>query len=329
MKIVHLATVAPHQNGLYETTHDLVVAELRIGIDSRIVEPYRPIVDRGVWIGYGDRPIAECDILVNHSGLGVYADTEKPIVHVFHGRPESSFRLEQSGRSPVLSMVAKMRDDSRFKAFVTFWELHKPFWELMVGPGVEVAPAPVDLEAWCPGESDYDFNGRGGTVNVICTDLWRVDKTPFHLLTVFAVFAASFCPPGAKLHLYGLPEDRTGIDPVLDRLRERGVLGETLPMMDNLLEIYRAADLLISPHRIATRAIREAMACGCPVLCCENGNMVPTSEDYEGMGVGICDTVQQDQAHVRHKARVQAEWCFSPTKTAEKFKSIYETVLKQ
>lgn len=271
MKIAHVAIATPGKAGLYETTRDLVAAERALAADARIVDPaptrFHPGKDdRGVPIA----PLewaAEADVLVDHSGLHVpeLRDLDKPIVYVAHGRPYASFWAERSGKPPVLSYQYQCGRDPRYRAVVTFWPEHVPNLEALWGDvPVYVVHPPADLNAWSPGPTSYDFDGRGGSPNVVIADMWRDDLDPFPAMTAFAVFARTF--RDARLHCYGLPADRKGIDVLLRVLRERGNLGVAAGWVKGLLHVYRAADLVVTPHRIATRTVREAMATGCQVV---------------------------------------------------------------
>jgi len=94
--------------------------------------------------------------------------------------------------------------DTRFKAVVTFWPQHVPYLNVMwPNTPVHHVQASVDLEAWNPdGASGYNFNGKGGDINVVCTDGNRNDIDAFVPLNAYALWARE--NPGAKLHIYGL-----------------------------------------------------------------------------------------------------------------------------
>ncbi len=305
LKIAHVAAVTPKRCGLYETTRDLVAAEREIGIDSFIVDPRQPTLDRGVPIRCAS--VGECDLLVNHSGLGPYDNSGKPVVHCLHGRPESSFRLERLGQSDVYSYLLRIRHEEQFKRFVTFWPETVPYWRMLL-PSVEVVSAPVDLKAWTPdGPSGYDFHGHKAKFNVVCTDGWREDVTPFN--AVHAFYNSVIKRPDAKLHLYGVPDNRRGIDALLLPLKERGCLGEVLGWVDGLANVYRAADLLITSHDMATRSVREARACGCITDCAHGLSIRKEGVSYD------------------NNARKIAEEFYDSLNTAKQMLRIYEEVL--
>ena len=172
MKLAHIAIVTPHRAGLYETVRDLVAAERGLGVDARIVDPQATCVDRGVPTGFQFEP-GEYDAIVNHSGIGAYSErvkkSGKPVIHCMHGRPESSFRLEELKRAPVYSFLKAAGEDPMYRRFVTFWPEFVPYWSLILpADRIRTVTAPVDLQAWTPdGPTGYKFNGRKGAINVV------------------------------------------------------------------------------------------------------------------------------------------------------------------
>jgi len=330
MKVAHLAAITPHRAGLYETARDLAAAERKFGIDARIVHPFQPAEDRGVPIGE-DRFVDDADILVNHSGLGRYEKIDKPIVHVMHGRPRSSFLLEQAKQSPIYTMLRGMASDERFRAFVTFWPRFAQYWQLVLPKDrILTVTAPVDLNLWSPeGKSDHDFSGRISDVNVICVDPWRHDKDPFHMINAFWHFAAE--NPQAKLHLYGVTQSHGALVVLLQSLHAVGCLGEVRPFVDGIDIVYRSADLLITGHTVATRTVRESLACGCPVVAGseETGAMGFANEEnlkeYADTMAAVLRT--DNRAWLRTHARAVAEEKFDSATTAREMVDIFESIL--
>lgn len=273
MRVAHVAIVTPHRAGLYETTRDLVAAERQAGIDARIIDPIKQIqmIDRSVPV-VEPSFARECQVIVNHSGLSKELNKLKlPIIHVLHGRPYGSFLLEQSGKIAILSYLQHIKNDPRFKLFVTFWREFIPYWTtLLPKDKMRYAPPPIDLDRWTPdGPRGYNFHGHKGEINVVCADMWRDDKTPYHVINAFLLFSSRV--EGAKLHIYGAPRKGAGWKILKGLLKEAKVLGEVPEgIVKGLQNVYRAADCVITPHRIATRSIREPLACGCNVVAGSN-----------------------------------------------------------
>lgn len=327
MKLAHVAIATPGRCGLYETTRELVAAERKAGVDARIIDPSPGIhgalqvqagqIDRGV-------PIVEvgwakhADVLVDHSGLDTpgLSTLQKPVIMVAHGRPQSSFLGEMKGQAPVISYWYKKNRDPRYKAVVTFWPEHMPFLEAVWDQTeVRYVPPIVDLDAWTPGETPYAFLGKGGSPNVVIADMWREDITPFACLTAFLRFAED--SPNAKLHIFGLPEERKGINAYLKVLLDRGHLGVAQGFTKGLINAYRKADLVLSPQTIYTRSLREAMACNCRVVSFRD---VPV-DDVEAMADAMHEALEREP-----DSRIVAESLFDASRSAKAFLSIAEEV---
>ena len=267
MKILHAAAITPHGCGLYETARDLAAAERELGHDARLIDSTKPHNDRGVPTGNGYDFIKECDVIVSHSGPSKeMCKSGKPIVQIRHGRPRSTFLIESHGEGKIYSYLRNMRADKQHVAWVTMWPEHKPYWELVLGREVHVIPPPVDLKAFTPdGPKGYNWHGKGGAINVVVADMWRKDKDPFDVINGFAVFAKTH--PGSKLHVFGNTSGMKAWPTLAACLTEHGWLGQTPGHVTGLANAYRAADMVITPHTCAVRTIREALACGCPVVC--------------------------------------------------------------
>lgn len=271
MKIAHSAIATPHRCGLYETTRELVLAIRELGHDARIVDPCpQPKVgitveDRGVPIADMDWAV-KSDVIINHSGIDKtpLANSSQPIVHVAHGRPLSTFMGERSGSAPGLTWQTQKRNDPRYIGAVTFWPEYEPYLRTLWTPKpVYVVPPTVDLEYWKPGGSKFDFYKQKAPYNVIMTDPWsREDAQPYHCIHAFALFNRII--PSSKLHMFAWDGNKKAITGLKNLLGYGG--GVITRWATNVRDIMRAADMLISPHRIYTRSIREAMACNLQVV---------------------------------------------------------------
>jgi len=371
LNVVHVVPVSPMQCGMYETARELVAAECKLGINAHLYDP-RPTVKQAqgrkqvlnsrdvecpkcnnkfksethapiptavpAWTG--DRGVSICDlkfalasdVIVSHSGLPDedFKDCQIPRIHVAHGRPNSSYRIERSGQTAIYDMYRKMADDPRWKYMITLWPGYGKYWEL-VFPRVKEFPSFVDLEKWCPDETKHDFDGHGGTINVVVTDIWRMDKDPFHVLNAFVLFEKKH--PGAKIHFYGLDQDGRGRDTMINALKERGICGQVAPMVQNLEVVYRAADMMITPHTIATRTVREALACGLNVVA-GLGNPFTSYTAYEedlgafaeAMSKSWADWNTDKEACIKRN-REMAEVSFDLQTTAKKFIGLFEELV--
>ena len=264
MKIAHWTVVTPGRCGLYETAREMVKGLRDLGIDSRLVDPDikanklypNSDNDRGASIANTDWAMG-ADLFINHSGLGLYEKiTKQPIIHICHGRPRYSFIGERDGWVPVVSYQYRKGKEDRYTP-VTLWEEHKPYLEPVWGHEVKFIPPCVDLDFWKP-EGPRHFKSG---VNYVITDAWRSDIDPYICLIAFINSDVK-----AKLHVYGAEQNRRGWNVLFKILQDQGRLGEVKPWVKGLDTVYRSADALLTPHTIDTRAVREAMACGCPVI---------------------------------------------------------------
>jgi len=197
---------------------------------------------------------------------------------------------------------------------VTFWPQHVPYLEVMwPDTPIHVIQAPVDLDAWNPkGPGGYNFGGKSGRVNIVCTDGFRNDIDPFVAINAYILWARGVS--GARFHIYGMREMK-GWTSLIRRMQDDGIMGEHKTWVKGLAHVYRAADLLITSHSIDTRSVREAMACGCPVLRV----MGPTLNGYKE---GFTEILGAD----RKLMRFIAEKRFNPAVTAKQFKKVLDAL---
>jgi glycosyltransferase involved in cell wall biosynthesis len=316
MKLAHFAIATPHRCGLYETTRELVAAERLLGHDARICDPAPNEDGRGVKEIDRGVPIADmgwavqADLVVSHSGHDTtpVSKTKQPIVHVAHGRPLSTFMGERDGKALGLTYQTQRKQIDRYKGAVTFWPEYEPYLRNIWAPKpVWVVPPSVDLMYWKPGETKYDFQGRKGNYNVIMTDPWsRTDVSPYHTIHAFALFQKMF--PWARLHMYAWDGNKKGLTGLQNLLGKGG--GIITPWTLGIREVMRAADMLISPHRIYTRSIREAMACGLQVV---SGRDVHP-EDIEQFALKMAHRMEHPQ-----RTREMAKALFDHRETGRRF----------
>lgn len=328
MKAVHATIFSPSRCGLYETTRELIAVERDLGIDARMVDPApvmadgKPVFphngeDRGVPIVDMEWALT-ADVIVNHSGVDrtPLQDCPIPVVHVAHGRPLSTWMGERGGAAPGLTWQTQKRNDPRYKAAVTFWPEYEPYMRSIWFPKpIHVVPPPCNLEYWTPGESSHQFGGRRGSYNVVMTDPWsREDSSPYPCIHSFVIFNRYF--PDARLHLIAWDGNKKGLTGLTNLLGKGG--GAIMRWSKDVRSIMRAADMLISPHRIYTRSIREAMACGLQVVSGKDCH----PEDIEQFALKMVAKRENPEP-----TRKMAEALFDPRRTGEQFKGILEGVV--
>jgi len=291
--------------GLYETARELIAAECELGHDAWAVDPVDNskfgALDRGVQLRSS---AAGADVVIDHSGITTeIRAVGAPVIHMRHGRPRSTYLLDATDTiKGVYSHIRRVGQSEGYAEIVTFWPQHVSHWELLCGRKVHCIPAPVDLKAWTPdGPTGYRFGGHRGACNVIIADAWRTDIDPFEAICEIAEI------PNVTLHLYALPTN-AATDTLVEALRARGVLGEAKPRVQGLANVYRAADAAIVPHNIDTRSVREAMACGCPVV------------RYPGRGWALESRIadcKRRRLELKQRMREEAEARFNPRSSAQ------------
>lgn len=325
MKLAHVAIVTPQKCGLYETVQNTVAAIRALGHDSRIYDPretdkqvYHPggTEDRGAV--FADRAFLEsADVIIDHSGCdGATDKLNTPHILVAHGRPRHSFNSERDNGPPIYSYHYRLNRTAKYKAVVTYWPEHILHHKVMF-PSKRVCcvPSCVDLKAWSDkGARDYSFGGKKGAYNAVLTDAWRDDVDPFEALNA-AILAARELP-GLRIHVYGKPADAVkGWGALLNQAKDDGALGEVCGWIKGLDNVYRAADVLVTPNVIATRAVREAMACGCPVA------------RATGEELAIKQILWKIIHSHRTEIRCEAQRLYDPMNTAKAFVAIAESCL--
>jgi len=349
MKIAHFGEIVPHGAGMYHTIHDLILAERQVGIDAQFIDwackkEFNQNFSRVGFVDNGVETVSpswakKADVLVRHSAIPPELENSgKPIVFMLHGRPAYTFELEHQGKTSVLNEIIVMSRKPSYRMITTFWKEFFPFWKLVLDEGVVdfgYIPPVVDLEQYTPDGEETDFKQGDGHPNILVMDLWREDINPLKVIIAAAKFIENKCPTG-KLHCFGLPNPGkdTAVANVIGSLQKKGIIGRAFTIASVGIEkIYRSADLLVTPHRIATRVIREALASGCPIVAgsgCEytKYNASPDDMDAYVKAIGKCWKDSQDKGRsIRKEARRVAEEEFNFEQAGQAALKIYEKVL--
>lgn len=325
MKIAHFSAFHLNRSGMYATVTDMIRAERMQGIEAEFVD-YGTDEDGHVYskVGLIDRDIVSkspdwaykhADILVRHSMIvEPIARVGIPMIMAMHGRPEYSYLLEHYNQSPVMSIMCNHETDMKYAAYISFWKEHQLFWSLMM-PGRKIfyIPSVVDLKKYNPDGEKHLFGKWGGCPNILIADLWREDVTPFNAVIGAALFKEKYVQ-GAKVQLFGLPPVGKGfVTQYGEKLRAAGVVGEANMLVPFMDKVYRSADILVTPHKIATRIIREALASGLPIVAgsgCPYTTYVADARDHEAFAhqINRCWTALQiNRKSMKEDARKMAE----------------------
>jgi len=285
MKIAHFAIFAPHSTGMHATVKDLILAERRVGIDAQFIdyglnqkaECREGLVDGDIHTV----PLAwanEADIVVRHSDVpSSVFDGKKRVLFALHGRPENSFRLEQYKKTPIISTIMKAAKSGVYSGFITFWPEFVYYWSSLISAKVYYVPSPINLDEFSPSGKRHNFGKYWGDPNIVIADMWREDTTPFNLMYAANYFKENFCNT-ARVHIYGIPTKNSCVN-YLGPLQGSGLVGQTCGIVNNLSEIFRSADILLTPNIISTRIIREAMASGLPIVAPNGCRFTPYTEE--------------------------------------------------
>jgi len=346
MKIAHFGNFVPNSCGMFHTTVDTVLAEREVGIDSQFIDwgyakDYQQQYSR-VGLTYGEITtvspqwaVDEADVLVLHSAMPPQAKASgKPIVVAVHGRPEYSFILEKMKKGSCLNLYHSFARDPQVATFFTYWTEHVAYWNMLLKKQVQFVPSMVDLGKFRPQGSAVTFKNIGQP-NILIADIWREDVSPFNTMFAAAKFIQDRCPDG-RIHVYGLsnPNETSAMANVLNPMKERNIIGDIHGLVRNIDEVYRIADILVTPHNISTRVVREALASGCPIVAGAGSQYTPYKADPHDIHSFVneierCwENLKKQGLEARREARVVAEENFNLPQAGKALKKIYEGVLE-
>lgn len=321
MNIVHFAPFAPNRAGIYEAARDMVRADTEAGNDVHFVdvgvqagdkreEPRIGAVDErgGFRLVTADRDcIASADVLVMHSGIpdAWIVGTQAPIVSVLHGRPLAAYRLESIRGIHSYSLYANIAKWPRVKSLVYFWPEFTDFWAAIADRDklVPFEFPPIDAQRFSSVGKPCDIPAKHrGRFNGLICDSWREDVDLFELLN--GAIEAAKQIPGLTWHIYAA-EQSTAIEPLYGALRSLGALGVVSPRVADMDQIYRGHDFVLTPHKIATRIIGEAVCCGTPVVAARGCRLsqhtasIDSPRSVADAVQSLLDRIESDHAGVR------------------------------
>lgn len=353
MNVVHFANFAPHLAGIYGTARDLVIAERKQGINAQMVDYGNglnpPQRHSRVWCKDGEIEtispnwaIEKADLAVRHSSVPQkYFNTHKPVVMPLHGAPEYTFMLEHMGQTRVLKEILVSAQHPSLKAFITFWKEVLFQWQVLLpDKKFYYVPPAVDLDFFKPQGKTFDFGKKAGKFNIVVTGIWRKEyTTPYAVLFAAAKFVQKYCSE-ARVHVFGIPPDNKKypkndgpMNRTLLALQKANLVGHCYHIVPNLDEVYRAADMCVSQHTMASRTIRESLASGCPIVAASGCRYTPYKadpKDIDGFAEainGCYKAIQQDKQHVRTTAREMAINEFNLEGVGKAMKRIFEETL--
>lgn len=289
MKIFHIAPFAPNRCGLYEAARDMMKADFVGGnevyfIDTGIIKDGK---NEGRKVGAVDnragfkietcKPIEinNADIIIMHTGFSdnILVQSNAPLIWVIHGRPLACFRPERMKQGQSYSMYRNVSHWQRTKAMMYFWKEYIDHWKDII-PNEKhlVLDYPViDEHRFNSTKEKYQFKNHG-KYNILICDSERIDNDLYEL--IIGVTKAAEILKDFKFHFYGISLDdgkmHNCYNLLLKRLKDLGCLGDVSGRVRNMETLYNSADCIMSPNRIITRTIAEALSCGCPVISQNN-----------------------------------------------------------
>jgi len=282
------------------------------------------------------------DVIVYHTGAadGWVARNQAPIVWIVHGRPLACFRPEQNN-SPLhsYSLYATVAAWPRVKKLVYFWPEFTPYWRVILPEEKLIAldwPA-IDLQRFSPDGPKHVFaQNHAGRFNALICDSWRQDVDCYEI-TNGAIEAAKLIP-GLRVHFYSI-ETAPGTnvlqycwDLLTSGLRRLGALGELSGRNTEIDQVYRAVDFVMTPNRIVTRIIGEALACGVPVLAPHGCKVTPWTadiqdpEDVGRVAARLVQALRDDREGVRRQCLETAKQ-FGLDRFGEAMERVYREAL--
>lgn len=343
MKVAHFSYFAPHTSGMYVTIAELIAAENKLGMDAGIIDTNN-LAGGHTDDSTGDLIVSkdiswadDADIYVLSSTIPMdYKLKGKPIIMILHGCPRDIFEselfaLDGKNAAPFSTMLSYFKQTDKFKAFVTLWKEHYAYYKDYVNNCYYVH-AGCNLDKYKPGGKKYKFT-VSGEPNIVFTEAWRFMKHPYHVL--HGVSLAQRELPDLRFHLYGLPEK--------DKALWHGLcltagfdkfIGELDSIIFDLDDVYRAADMVITPVEVAHRIIREATASGTPIIA--GGyehtpyNFHPYKPTEMAEQIIRCwGDLQADPEGVKNRTRETAVKRMDVMDTARGLQKIYEKVLSE
>ncbi len=343
MRVAHFALMSPNQAGLYGTVKDLILGERANGIEADFIDygfegrDEERILEDGWLKCVHWQEALKADIVIRHSAAPRAVIDAVPFMLALHGRPINTFLLSfNNGRkSPIIETIYQATERAKFKGFLTFWNYNTRIWNELLAPWpVYQIPAPVDLERFKPEgkkhkpRANYDFR-------ILVADMWREDSCPVTPIFKALEAAGSLVQKEGiqvQVNAVGLPKRALELFDLIKQKSKNIHLGELFPMVQNIELLYRGADAVLTSHGLATRVVREAFACGTPVLTMDpSPDFRPSIKSDEG-GLDIAEAIislmMKGREETRRESRAYAEAAFDSKRTGAVIKSIFERVLQ-
>ena len=310
MKIVHVAPYGPNCAGIYEAARDMVRADIQQGHDALFVDAGAQVVGapnrNPCQVGAIDdragfklitSPPSVCnsaDVIMLHTGCDNQwlVWNQAPIIMVVHGTPIAAFRVEQRGPQLSYSVYTEGAGWPRVKAMLYFWPEFRPYWDVVFPAAKSVVfdYPPIDRARFSPeGEAWNIPRFQRGQYNGLICDSWREDSDILEI--VHGAMEASRRIQGLTWHIYAANQPLGPYEHIVARMRQRGWLGTIAGRTNNMEQMYRSFDFVLSGRRSISRVIAEALSCGTPVIADRGCAAASYAADKESPA-DVADAVQ-------------------------------------
>jgi GT2 family glycosyltransferase/glycosyltransferase involved in cell wall biosynthesis len=256
---------------MYGTVRDLYFAEKALGHEVGIID------DVSSQYFYGDRygadgvtPVGtdfgdESDIICWHHAMHEpwLNEPHRNIVMFLHGTPEFNLFTELYGEERALSLIVGAARHNVPKALVTMWARHVPLWEGLFNREVYLIPAWIDLQAFQPST----LKPEPDLIRIAMVDHWRLTREPMGLILGIE-WLRKHTQKRIQVDVWGLNEMPSDTwKAVLCWPFEHDIIKLRGNTEDTMKDIYHQADMVVTMSSEETRVVREAYACGVPVVC--------------------------------------------------------------
>jgi glycosyltransferase involved in cell wall biosynthesis len=220
--------------------------------------------------------------------------------------------------------------------FVSFWEREQagywtPLDDVHDPRRVRYVPRGIDCNGTglSPDGQKADLSGAPA---IVIADQFRLFKDA--IPAIWGAYHYCRSNPQARVHLYGMPpigsKPRATLDRWIARTGLHRCIGSVNEVVNNLPEVLRAADVLVSTVTGESRVLVEAQACGCAVVapCPEADYQVNEFWLPDKVSRGIKRAVAAGKpADARAARATVARERYSIARTAEALAALYEEII--
>ena len=284
----------------------------------------------------------DADIIIMHTGVSdsYLVRNQAPLLWVVHGRPLACFRPERMGNGQSYSLYNTVSNWKRTKGMLYFWKEFQPHWEGIFNNKDIILDYPVIDENRFSITKAQSVLKSKGKINILVCDSAREDIDNYEL--TIGLCEAAKVNPEIKVHFYGIDmvdgKLSNCYNLLLGKLKALGALGDVSGRVTEMEKIFNSVDCIISPNKIITRTIGEALSCGVPVISHNNTHnlvsdytcdMTDPADIAEAVGIFVHDKKNDliNKNEIRDRASVFSLKNYSDKMSIE-YKRIVEGGIK-